>query len=174
MYSVMWDHFSQPKLEDHHHQCISTIIVAELEFQEGRQGNRKLWDMHPVRDFHGASHTWLSEVSLWTYRCRQQRQFWRNSTVNTNTRINLSIIASWFLYKWLTVFADENFDKNNQLQTCWTDLVSTSFKVFFLFLAHKISPFEILFGVLEQKTSQILSLYSWCTHDNDLDPPWYC
>lgn len=45
-------------------------------------------------------------------------------------------------------YLDTNMDKNDLLY-----LESTSFKVFFLFLAYKISPFEKLFGVLEKKTS---------------------
>lgn len=50
-------------------------------------------------------------------------------------------------------YLDINVDKNDLWSTCGTNLVSTSFKVFFLFLVYKISPFEILFGVLEEKTS---------------------
>lgn len=46
-----------------------------------------------------------------------------------------------------------NMDKNDLQSTCGTNLVSTSFKVFFLFFAYKISPFEKLFGVLKEKTS---------------------
>ena len=61
--------FLEPKVEGYFHHD-SIIIVTNMEFQEGCQGNRRLWDrfcpfiMHPDRDFHLASHTWLSEVSL--------------------------------------------------------------------------------------------------------------
>lgn len=50
-------------------------------------------------------------------------------------------------------YLDINVDKNDLWSTCGTNLVSTSFKVFFLFLVYKITPFEILFGVLGEKTS---------------------
>lgn len=50
-------------------------------------------------------------------------------------------------------YLDINVDKNNLWSTSGTNLESTFFKVFFLVLAYKISPFEILFGVLEEKTS---------------------
>lgn len=48
--------------------------------------------MQPVSYFTVQSHTWLSGVSLWTYRCRQQRQV-EGKTANTNTNAHLSIKA---------------------------------------------------------------------------------
>lgn len=77
-------------------------------------------------------------------------------------------------------YLDINMDKNDLWSTCGTNLVSASFKVFFLFLLYKISPFEKLFGVLKEKINHkfiefrfkqlVYSQYLF----TDIDTFWCC
>lgn len=92
--------------------CFYPRWLLRVNFQKGCQGSGSLWDT--VRfillscilsaTFTVQSHTWLSGVSLWTYRCRQQRQV-GGKTANTKhqcTPEHQSLTLFCFLAKNLT------------------------------------------------------------------------
>lgn len=108
-----WGYFEQLALPD---KVCSTMLflllsslalVSELSKRMPRKwkllGQIVLYPfiMHPVCYFLLRTHTWLSGVSLWTYRCRQQRQVGEKQHSKHRyiyTNVHLSIKSSSYLF----------------------------------------------------------------------------